>query len=121
MLQKMSEAEMEIMELVWKMTVPCTSADIQRELPTDKNWKPTTLLTFLSRLVEKGLLSAEKQGKQNLYRPLVTREDYLAAETRSFLDELHGGSLRSFIAALSNGEKLSEDEIGELRRWLESQ
>ncbi len=121
MLQKMSEAEMEIMELVWKMTTPCTSAEIQKELPADKNWKPTTLLTFLSRLVEKGLLTAEKQGKQNLYRPLVTREEYLASETRSFLDEMHGGSLSSFIAALSGGKKLTEDELCELRRWLESQ
>lgn len=121
MLQRMSDAEMEIMELIWKMTTPCTSAEIQKELPAGKNWKPTTLLTFLSRLTEKGLLTVEKLGKQNFYSPLVTREEYLAAETRSFLNELHGGSLRSFIAALSSGEKLPESEIDELRRWLESQ
>ena len=121
MLQRMSDAEMEIMELVWNMATPCTSADIQKELPTDKNWKPTTLLTFLSRLTEKGLLTAEKRGKQNFYSPLVTREEYLAVETRSFLTELHGGSLRSFIAALNSGEKLSEDDLNDLRQWLESQ
>ena len=121
MLQKMSEAEMEIMELIWRLPVPCTSAEIQKELPAEKNWKPTTLLTFLSRLTEKGLLTVEKLGKQNFYSPLVTREEYLAAETRSFLDERHGGSLKSFIAALNSGERLSEGEIDELRRWLESQ
>ena len=121
MLQKMSEAELEVMELIWKMTTPCTSADIQRELPADKNWKPTTLLTFLSRLTEKGLLTVEKRGKQNFYAPAATKEDYLASETRSFLSEMHGGSLSSFMAALSGGEKLSENEIDELRRWLESQ
>lgn len=121
MLQRMSEAEMEIMEVIWSLPSPCTSAEIQKGLPAENSWKPTTLLTFLARLAEKGLLASEKRGKQNLYRPLVSRETYLAQETRSFLSTLHGGSLRSFIAALNAGEKLSEQELSELRQWLEDQ
>lgn len=119
MQQKMSEAEMEIMEVIWDLPVPCTSAQIQQGV--SKAWKPTTLLTFLTRLSEKGLLTVKKQGKQNLYAPAVSREAYLAQETRSFLSKIHGGSLRSFIAALGEGGKLSEEERNELREWLESQ
>lgn len=120
MTQKISDAELEVMEAVWQLPAPCTSAQLQAVL-SGKNWKPTTLLTFLTRLTEKGLLITKKQGKQNLYSPALSREAYLAKETRSFLTELHGGSLRSFIAALNAGEKLSEEEIAELKSWLENQ
>ncbi|MCI8601197.1 MAG: BlaI/MecI/CopY family transcriptional regulator [Oscillospiraceae bacterium] len=120
MAQKISDAELEVMEAVWQLPDPCTSAQLQTAL-SKKNWKQTTLLTFLTRLTEKGLLTTKKQGKQNLYSPALSREGYLARETRSFLAGLHGGSLRSFIAALNAGEKLQEEELDELRSWLESQ
>jgi len=119
MLQKMSDAEMEVMEVIWGLPAPCTSAQIQERIP--KTWKATTLLTFLARLTEKGLLTVEKRGKQNLYCPALSREDYLAQETRSFLSKIHGGSLRSFIAALGQDGKLSAQEMEDLRQWLESQ
>ncbi len=118
--QKMSESEMEVMEAVWAFDGPVTSAQVQERLSA-RGWKPTTVLTFLSRLTEKGLLAREKNGKLNHYVPLLTSSEYKEWETRSFLNEVHGGSLRSFFAALSGGEKLTEADVEELKHWLDEQ
>lgn len=119
--QRVSGSEMEIMQAVWALSpdgkTPVTSAQLQTQL-SSRQWKATTVLTFLSRLCDKGLLEASRQGKSNLYTPLLTEEEYRRLETRAFLDEVHGGSLRSFIAALAD-EDLSGEELDELRDWFE--
>ncbi len=115
--QKMSESEMEVMRAVWAFEGPVTSAQVQESLG-ERGWKPTTVLTFLSRLAEKGLLRTEKRGKSNRYTPLLSEQEYKEWETRSFLEEVHGGSLRSFFAALSGGDELTGSDIEELKQWL---
>ena len=117
--QKMSEAEMEIMNEVWDCGGPASSADIQRRLSAVRPWKTTTILTFLSRLCEKGLLRIEREGRANAYIPLVSKEEYKQAETRAFLNEVHHGSVRSFFAALAGGGMTAE-EIEELKKWFET-
>ena len=107
--QKMSESEMEVMRAIWAFEGPVTSAQVQESL-SGRGWKPTTVLTFLSRLT--------KQGKSNRYIPLFSEEEYKKWETQTFLKEVHGGSLQSFFAALSGGEKLSGSDIEELKQWL---
>ena len=79
---------------------------------------PTTILTLLTRLCEKGFLSLEKDGRTNLYTPLVSERDYLAAESRSFLDRLFGGSVAGFATALCDSG-ITKEELEELRRLLE--
>ena len=74
---KLSDAELEIMEKVWELGAPVTAAQLTERM-AEKGWKPSTLLTFLARMVNKGALEVEKQGKQNLYRALVSAEDYRA-------------------------------------------
>ena len=115
--QKMSESEMEVMRAVWAFEGPVTSAQVQESLG-ERGWKTTTVLTFLSRLAEKGLLRTEKAGKSNRYIPLLSEQEYKEWETRSFLEEVHGGSLRSFFAALSGGDELTGSDIEELKQWL---
>lgn len=115
--QKMSESEMEVMRVIWAFEGPVTSAQVQESL-SGRGWKPTTVLTFLSRLTEKGFLRTEKQGKSNRYIPLLSEAEYKKWETQTFLKEVHGGSLQSFFAALSGGEKLSGSDIEELKQWL---
>lgn len=116
---KLSEAEGYIMRMFWAHGAMKT--DELSRLVAEKGWKPTTLLTFLSRLVAKGMLAAEKQGKSNLYRPLVEREAYRRDEGRAFLDELYDGSAKDFIACLVGGRGLSAAEVGELKAWLDTQ
>lgn len=116
---RLSEAEAYIMQLFWQHGAMKT--DELSILVTEKQWKPTTLLTFLSRLVAKGMLAAQKQGKANIYRPLVGRDEYRQEEGRAFLDEMYGGSAKDFIACLAGGEGLSAGDLAELRAWLDEQ
>ena len=115
----MSEAEAEVMRLIWTADDTITSAQIINEIGEKKQWKPSTIWTFLGRLVEKGLIQAKKVGKTNYYTPVLTEEEYRQEETRQFLNSVHGGSVKSFFAALSAGKSLNKDELAELRQWLD--
>ena len=88
-------------------------------MPSD--WKATSVLTFLSRLCDRGFLSCEKEGRQNLYTPLVTREAYLQRESRSFVERLCGGSVKNLVASLSDAGALTENDLDELRAFLDAQ
>ena len=116
--KRLPDAELEVMQAVWSLTPPVTAAEVQQKVPSD--WKATSVLTFLSRLCEKGFLSCEKQGRQNLYTPCVTREAYLQRERRSFVERLCGGSVKKLVASLSDAGALTEDDIDELRAFLDA-
>ena len=116
---KISDSEMKIMDLIWQAGRPVTTAWITQRLGDGIEWKATTILTFLARLEEKGCLTVEKQGRQNLYRAAVSREDYRREETQSFFQQIHGGSYHSLFAALCAPGQLDAQEVEELRRWFE--
>lgn len=116
---QLSEAELYIMQWFWQRGAMKT--DELSALVAPREWKPTTLLTFLSRLAAKGMLQVERQGKSNLYSPLVTETHWRASESRSFLNEMHGGSARNFLAAMTDAHGLSREDISELKAWLDEQ
>lgn len=116
---KLSDAEQLIMEQFWLHGALRT--DQLAPLVAEKGWKPTTLLTFLKRLSDKGMLTAEKQGKSNLYRPLVGQNEYLGIKGQVILEEMYGGSVTHFVAALAGTQGLSAADISELRNWLAQQ
>ena len=115
---KISDSEMKIMNLIWEGGGPVTTAWLTQRLE-GTGWKATTLLTFLSRLEEKGCLRVRKSGRQNLYEAALSREEYRRQETRSFVEQIHGGSYRSLFAALCAPGEISREELEELRRWFE--
>ncbi len=115
---KLSGAEYEIMDCVWDLQRAVTSADILRELGAARGWKQPTVLTFLSRLVEKGLLATEKNGKVRSYTAAVSREAYKSAETRVFLARLYDGSVRNLVACMADGNGISDEDLRGLRAWL---
>ncbi|GAB6087255.1 BlaI/MecI/CopY family transcriptional regulator [Alkaliphilus crotonatoxidans] len=117
-LQRISEAEMEVMQVIWASEEGITAAEILQKLNQEKDWKPTTVFTFLSRLVEKGVLKAVKQGKAKRYIPLMSEGEYKCLEARTYLDRVHNGSIGSFITALYEGDGISQEEIEELRKIL---
>ena len=79
---------------------------------------PTTLLTLLTRLENRGFLSVEKVGRRSVYTPLVSQADYLASQSKTFVEKLFGGSMSAFASALCHSG-LSRAELQELRRLLE--
>ena len=116
---RLPEAEFAVMKAVWAADGPVTSALIMEEVGRERGWKPQTLLTLLSRLTERGFIEARPgQGREKLFACLVSREEYLARETSAFMDEVHGRSVGSLLAAL-NREKLSEKDMNELQAWFD--
>ena len=116
--RRLPDGELAIMQILWDQEGPVGRAEVERTANEDHPQATTTILTLLSRLVDKGFVAAEKDGRSNLYRPLVSRRDYLAQESRGVLDRLFGGSLASFAVALSDGG-VRPEELEELRRLLE--
>ena len=116
---RLPEAEFAVMKVVWSADGPVTSARIMEEVGRERGWKPQTLLTLLSRLTERGFIEARPgKGREKLFACLVSREEYLARETSAFMDEVHGRSVGSLLAAL-NREKLSEKDMNELQAWFD--
>ena len=103
-ISRLPDAELEVMQALWAVPeYPARTSDLAARL--DRDWKAPTLLKLLSRLEERGFVRGEKEGRSNGYTPLVNRPDYLAAESRSFLERVHGGDLLDKpMGGLSGGQ-----------------
>lgn len=118
-LKPLPESEFEIMKVVWDCSPPATSAVIMEKLGKRKGWKSPTITAFMNRLVERGYLNTEKNGKERHYYPLVTREEYLEMETSHFFEQYHDNSFFSFMNALYGGKKIKDEELDALLKWAE--
>ena len=116
--KRLPESELEIMQIIWHETTPVSRMTIESTLNMTHPLAPTTILTLLTRLCDKGFLSLQKEGRTNLYEPLVSEKEYLAVESRSFLDRLFHGSVAGFATALCDSG-VKKEELEELRRLLE--
>lgn len=118
---QISDAELEIMKIVWGNPEEVTlfpnimDALAERGKPCQKN----TLIVLLSRLVNKGFLSAKKVGRRNEYTPLVSEAEYQTSQTRRFLDKIYEGSAKGLVSNLIMGDLLTEAEYEELKKLLE--
>ena len=117
-IRRLPDAELEVMQAVWGCEPPVARAEISERLNATHPMALTTLLTVLMRLSDKGFLKIEKVGRSARYTPLVSQRDYLAQQSRRFLQQLCGGSLSTFAAALCDSG-LSKEEVAELRDLLE--
>lgn len=107
------------MKIVWKSEPPITTNKIISELDDDHKWKAQTVLTLLIRLVEKGFLTSQKIGKERTYEPIVKEEDYLQLETKEFVKKYHKNSITSLINTFYSSNDFSEDDIEDLKKWLD--
>lgn len=112
------DGELEIMQIVWQCEPPVSRSIIEETLNKQKKLAPSTILTFLTRLCERGFLRVERKGRKNLYTPLISRRDYLAKESRRMLNRLYGGSLSAFATSLCDSG-IAKEEIDTLRKMLE--
>ncbi len=121
MLPQLSDTELEIMKIVWgnpeKITLFTYIMDglAARGKPCQKN----TLIVLLSRLMNKGVLSAKKIGRRNEYTTLISEEEYRTAQTKNFLDKIYEGSAKGLVSNLIMGDLLADEEYEELKRLLE--
>ena len=114
-----SESEWRVMKLLWA-SAPRTGNQVVEALADSTAWSPKTIKTLLSRLVKKKALGFEKQGRSYNYSPLVNEEECVRAENRSFLKRVYGGALQPMLSSFLEDERLTADEIDELKRILDS-
>lgn len=120
MIQQVSDSELELMKIVWANGGAALYADIMEELAkAGRTWQKNTVITLLSRLVEKGLLRTSKIGRRNEYVAIVSEADYQAVQTRSFLDKLYDGNVKGLVATLIQRDMLTVEDYEELRRYWE--
>jgi len=113
-----SDAEYQVMKIIWS-SAPISTNDVVEKLEKTTAWKPKTIQTLLSRLVKKGALNYEKSGRVFVYTPVVQESDILDQESDSFLNRFYDGTVNSMIVNLLERDKLSEDDINELKLILE--
>lgn len=121
MIQQISDAELEIMKIVWANREDATLfAYLTEELAAKgKPWQKNTLITLLNRLVNKGFLKATKIGRRNEYTPLVSEQEYQTAQTKKFLNKIYEGNVKGLVSNLIQGDLLADGEYEELKQLLE--
>lgn len=112
---QISEAELEIMKVLWAADEPVTAQDVSSQLK-NKEWKYSTIATLFSRMVEKGAVSHEKRGRFFYYTPLVSEEEYKEGQTKNFISKLYNGSVKNLVVSLFENKQMSDEDIAELKK-----
>ena len=115
---QISEAESVVMEVLWQRS-PLTSEDVIAALVEHQHWQEATIKTLLNRLLNKGAIEAEKDGRRYLYSPVLRREAWVQQQSEGLLDRLFDGRVAPLVAHFSEKGKLSKKDIAELRKLIE--
>ena len=116
--QTISESEKEIINIIWKNGGDIFVSDLLEKLKiNNKNWKRTTISTFASRLIEKGFLKTEKYGRTIKYITTISENEYLAFQTKNFVDEVFSGSVKGLLNSLFSQDCLKSDEIEDIKEF----
>ncbi|MBB5685585.1 BlaI/MecI/CopY family transcriptional regulator [Sphingobium boeckii] len=119
MTERISDAEHAVMEVLWD-EAPLTAADVHQRIDPARGWSDRTVKTMLSRLLGKGVLAYEEEGRRYLYRPAVAREDYVSTESRRLVDRLFGGRITPLVAHLAERDELTDADIAEIEALLKA-
>ncbi|MDE6620392.1 MAG: BlaI/MecI/CopY family transcriptional regulator [Lachnospiraceae bacterium] len=117
-----SDAELEILEVLWAAKTALNAGEIRSALNDHKSWERTTVLTLIQRLVKKEAVTQEKHAQNNrevyYYTPCIAREEYVRTETRNFIEKFFKGSSKNLAAALVDSDALTRKDIEELRDYF---
>ena len=117
MAERASESEMQVLSALWDES-PQTAADLTSRIGKINGWTQATVKTLLARLVQKGAVTAEADGRRYLYSPAVERADAVGEESQRFVDRLFGGRVSPLIAHLADREALTDTDIAEIEALL---
>lgn len=115
---KISDAEYEIMRIIWNAKKEVTTAYIIEKLGEENFWKHTTVLTLAKRLVDKNVLKVRKEGRINYYSPAISKDEYKSYQANDFIEDMYGGSVKSLVASLYSNKRIDEKDIRELKDWI---
>lgn len=115
--ESISEAESAVLAVLWQ-TGSATAEDVLAALAGPRNWQESTVKTLLGRLLKKGAVRAQKDGRRFIYSPTLEREEWLSRESETLLNRLFGGRVAPLVAHFSRQRKLSKRDIRELKRLI---
>lgn len=118
-LDRLPDAELEVMKVIWSNNTPISTKEVKDYLDEKRPWNISALQTLLNRLISRGFLSSDKQGKNRYYEPLISEDSYLATENKSFLEKLNSNSLKKFVASLYNSQSITNEDLAELKEFIE--
>ncbi len=113
-----SDAETQVMEVLWR-SAPLAAEDISAKLEKSQDWQLATVKTLLNRLLKKGAIAAEREGRRYLYTPILARADWAQSESLSLLDRLFGGSIAPLVSHFSSRRKLKPADVAALKKLIE--
>ncbi len=119
MSNRVSESEQIVMEVLWQES-PLTSQQVVARLEA-QDWNEKTVKTFLNRMVKKGVIGFEKEGRKYLYHPIIKREEYIQSESNGFLNKVFNGNVKDLLATFVQNKQLSKQEIAYLKELLEKE
>ena len=117
-LPQISDAEFEVMDVIWKYA-PISTNEITDRLARTKDWSPKTIYTMLSRLEKKGVIVHEKESRVFVYTPCVRKEQYIEAESRTLADRFFDGAMNRMFVSFLDQKELSSEDLDELQRILD--
>ena len=119
-IEKLSDTEREMMEVIWQLDKSVTSSELLKIFneKKGKKWSAQTMSTFLTRIVDKGVLTSNKEGRINFYESIISKEEYTQYEAENILNNLYKGSLKNFLSALYYKKDMSTDDIQEINNWF---
>lgn len=121
MKQNISESELEVMKVLWEIEEG-SSAQIIEQLKDKSDWKPKTIQTLITRLVSKGFIDVDKTNRKLfIYKPAISEREYKDSASKSFLEKLYNGSINKMVLSFVKENKLSKEEIDELRDILKDE
>lgn len=118
-MERIGEAEYAVMEVLWQ-DAPLTATEVAERVPAERGWSIRTVKTMLSRLLAKGVLAHEEDGRRYLYRPAVARADYVAQESGRLIDRMFGGRVTPLVAQLAERDRLTDADIAEIEALLKA-
>ena len=118
-MKRIPEAELQLMLCIWKVKEPVCRTDLEDQLK-EQQWAAPTIMTMLTRLVNKGFLSMEKRGNVNYYTPLITEEDYAAYEGKTLMRRFFDNSLKNMAVCMTKDRQVTKEELEELRAFLDA-
>ena len=119
-MELMSDSEKEIMKLIWDHGVAMTISELLDQIErTGRDWKRTTVRTFISRLIDKGMLISQKEGRGALYVARISEEEYLKTQSVQFVNQVFGGNVSTLLTSLFGQQCLESKDIEELEKFWE--
>jgi BlaI family penicillinase repressor len=115
---RISEAELQVMEALWRASEPLTATEVADRIDVGRGWSLATVKTMLSRLAAKGALTHREDGRRFFYSPAIDRDSYVGSESRRFVDRLFGGRLSPLVARLAEEDVLDDEDIAAIEAIL---